>query len=99
MTSVCEQTNGFQHVGCILAFSRGDQGARAPTARLVWDSVARGASSAWNEGQEPTSLKIAQRLSCALHRENARAILRRVGERDDAAPLPGWDLAAEVPLV
>ena len=74
-------------------------GAWAPSARRVWDSIARRASSAWNDGQESTSLKLAQRLSCSLHRESARAILRRLDEGDLALPPPAWDLEAQVPLV
>ena len=45
-----------------------------------------------------TSLRIAQRISCTLHRENARAILRRspgsingsTGLVDDQVPSSGW---------
>ena len=45
-----------------------------------------------------TSLRIAQRISCTLHRENARAILRRSpgsvngssGLAGDQVPASGW---------
>ena len=43
-------------------------------------AVARAQTVGWNEGVEESSLKMAQRMSITLHRENARAILRRLTE-------------------
>ena len=41
------------------------------------DFIARSVAASWSDNSEVASLRIAQRLSMTLHRENARAILRR----------------------
>ena len=53
-------------------------------ARGILDRLAKRQSAAWSDGQEPASLRIAQRIACTLQRESARAVLRRfdVGERE-----------------
>ena len=50
------------------------------------DAIAKGGATAWNEAPEAISLRIAQRMSMTLHRENARAILRR-RQALEAAPV------------
>ena len=66
-------------------------GAWSPFARIGWDWLAKSQSSAWNEAGEITSIRIAQRLSFALHRENARAILRRAPPIDEPDVWTGWE--------
>ena len=73
-------------------------GAWSPSARQVWDRCAKAQSSAWNENGEASSLRIAQRLAFALHRENARAILRRMQSLEDApSHMTGWESMAAEP--
>ena len=40
--------------------------------------MAKAGASLGNDSQASLSLRIAQRISCSLHRENARAVLRRM---------------------
>ena len=62
-------------------------GAWSPTARRVLDYLAKGIAAANGEAVEVASLRLAQRISIALHRANARAILKRAAsiEVDEAA--------------
>ena len=67
-------------------------GAWSPTARGILDWIARQASASQHESAQSCSLRITQRLSCTLHRENARAVLRRMVVAVAAAPeRSGWD--------
>ena len=59
-------------------------------ARSVLDWLAKAQSAAWREGQEPASLRIAQRISCTLQRENARAVLRRLVPPTTPPVISGW---------
>ena len=59
-------------------------------ARSVLDKLAKAQSAAWAEGQEPSSLRIAQRISCTLQRENARAVLRRLVPPELSPAVGGW---------
>ena len=59
-------------------------------ARSVLDWLAKAQSAAWREGQEPASLRIAQRISCTLQRENARAVLRRLVPPTARPVISGW---------
>ncbi len=65
-------------------------GGWSGSTRKVLDALARGQSAAWLVGQEPASLRIAQRISASLHRENARAVLRRLAPLVVQTP-EGWD--------
>ena len=47
-------------------------------------------SSAWRASTDSTSLRTAQRISCSLQRENARAVLRRLVPLMGRGPEPGW---------
>ena len=84
----CE-AQGFSFTPMII---ESHAGSWSPTARQVWARLAKLQSATWNEDGDASSVRIAQRLSFALHRENARAVLRR-------APPPlvpadrtsGWD--------
>ena len=58
-----------------------------PAARKILDAVTRHASATSTEEPETVSLHIAQRLSCSFHRENARAVLRRLAVWDDGMEL------------
>ena len=52
-------------------------GGWSKAAREVLDTIAKSVATQWKEDNEVASLAIAQRLSVTLHRENARAIVRR----------------------
>ena len=82
----CTQA-GFKFTPMILE-SHG--GGWSPLARGVLDKIAKSQSAAWNEGQEPSSLIIAQRISCSLQRENARAVLRRLSPPASHPATGGW---------
>ena len=56
--------------------------------RHVVADVAKRQRAVWEEGYEPASLRIAQRISIGLQAENARAVLRRM-------PVPGVQQGAE----
>ena len=80
-------TAGFKFTPMVLE-SHG--GGWSPMARSVLDRFAKAQSAAWLEGQEPASLRIAQRISCTLQRENARAVLRRLVPPTTLPALSGW---------
>ena len=67
----------------------------SPLARAKFDRLAKAQAASQNEDPSTVSLRIAQRISCALQRENARAILQRSVEIPDSSHLPeGWDEAS-----
>ena len=72
-------------------------GAWSPAARGVLDWIAAQAAASQHESHQLCSLRIAQRTSCTLHRENARAILRRLVVVEPAPPMGGWAAAAAGP--
>ena len=65
-------------------------GGWGKTARRCLDVIAKHASACWHEDAEVETLRIAQRLSCSLHRENARAIMRRLQEPALLEETDGW---------
>ena len=80
---------GFRFVPIIF---EAHGGGWSPTARGLVDWVARQLAARTQEEPGSTSLRIAQRISCALQKENARAILARVGEPAAQQPVPAdWD--------
>ena len=84
---------GFRFVHMVLEAHAGGWG---PSARVVLDWLAQQVAAAQHIEPHAASLKIAQRLSCVLHRENARAVLRRKRAVEASCPLPsGWDSPAE----
>ena len=90
-TAKCCDDAGFRFIPLIL---EAHGGGFSPTLRGVVDWVARQAAAAHNEVPGSVSLKIAQRISCALHRGNARAILKRA-LLPEAEPQPsGWEVPA-----
>ena len=71
-------------------------GGWSPTAKQVWDRMAKLQSATWNEQGNTSSIRIAQRLSIALHRENARTVLRRTPPSlDPGDPPSAWDEHAD----
>ena len=71
-------------------------GGWSPTAKQVWDRMAKLQSATWNEQGNTSSIRIAQRLFRALHRENARAVLRRAPPSlDPGDPSSAWDEHAD----
>ena len=63
-------------------------GGWSKAARAVLGSVAKCIAATQYDSLEIVSLAIAQRLSVSLHRENARAIVRRLS---DTAPSGAHD--------
>ena len=78
----------FTFVPMILeAHSGGWRGAaRGP---LGW--IAQRAVTTSNEEPDITALRLAQRISSALHRENSRAILRRRSDAGSAPQSSVWE--------
>ena len=60
-------------------------------ARQVLDAIVKRMTSVWNSEEEVASLRIAQRLSMTLQGENARAVLRRLGDAATAEAGLGGD--------
>ena len=86
-TGQLREAEDFQFTPMIL---EAHSGAWSPTARKVLDWLACGQSAAKGVPKEAVSLIIAQRLSIALHRENARAILKRTSSPVTAPTPSGW---------
>ena len=70
-------------------------GGWSPTFRRMVDWVARSAAACTHEDAASVSFKIAQRISCSLQRENARAILKRQGQQTQEPALSAWVSAAD----
>ena len=72
---MCQQS-GFSFIPMILEASGGGWGKQA---RCVWSELAKKHALATGEltSDKESAVTLLQRLSIILHRENARAILRR----------------------
>ena len=94
---ICAEA-GFRFVPLAI---EAHSGSFSSSLRGVLDWVASPSSAATRESKELVSLRIAQRVSCVLHRECARAVLRRATSSEDPeCSLTGWDEAVfEQPLV
>ena len=67
-------------------------GGWSPLTRATFDWIAKSQAASLHEDPSTVSLRIAQRISCSLQKENARAILQRtVGPSGAADPPSGWD--------
>ena len=67
-------------------------GGWSPLARATLDWISKQQAICHNESPAAVSLRVAQRISCTLHRENARAILRRTGVVPETSfPPSGWE--------
>ena len=73
-------------------------GGWSKRARQILDTIAKHVSSSWNQNGEAASLSIAQRLSATLHRENARAVLRRLQEPIGEEVANDWTPGDLMPL-
>ena len=73
-------------------------GGWSPVARRAISSLASDIAAATHSDKAAVSLRIAQRISCSLQRESARAILRRRQCVSAPAPAPtGWDAVTTDP--
>ena len=63
------------------------------TGRRIFDHIAKQHTAVGSFCKEGNSMRIAQRLSTAIHVANARAILKRMDQRADPGP-DLWDLEA-----
>jgi hypothetical protein len=77
------RAQGFQFTPLIFE-SHG--GSWSLAARRIFDFVAKQQQSVGEVGLQGASLKIAQRLSSTLHRENARAIFKRLAQQSPGTP-------------
>ena len=68
-------------------------GGMSLLARRTVDAFARDIAASTNTTAAAVSLRIAQRISCSLQRESARAILRRRPCCGTTAVPSGWDAA------
>ena len=82
---------GFQFQPMVL---EAHGGSWSPSARRVLDWIAQQGAASQGESAQVVGLKIAQRLSCVLHRENARAILRRIARAPAPESDSGWAAAS-----
>ena len=65
-----------------------------PLAKATLDWISKQQAACHNDDPAAVSLKIAQRISSTLHRENVRAILQRtVAASSSLHPPSGWDEA------
>jgi len=69
------QEQGIRFVPMILEATGGGWGKEA---RKVWTRLAKAASLTTGEPESKQAVQLLQRLSFALHKENARAVMRRV---------------------
>ena len=88
---LCEGA-GFKFVPMII---EAHGGGWSPTARRVLDWIAGELAAASGEDKGTVSLRVAQRISCILHRENACAILRWAGGPSTPPPVSGWATAGD----
>ena len=80
-----------QNIKFVPMVTEAHGGGWSKSARQIIDCVAKHSSASWNANEGTASLQIAQRLSTTLHRENARAILKRLQEQVvEDAPLDGY---------
>jgi hypothetical protein len=86
---------GFAFVPMVIEAHSGGWSKRA---RQTLDSIAKHVSASWYTEGEAASLSIAQRLSISLHRENARAVLRRLQETAPDMVPSGWSPDDTTPL-
>ncbi len=87
----CE-TQGFRFIPMIL---EAHAGGWCPTARGVLDWIARQSAACHGEAAATTALRIAQRMSITLQRENARAVLKRMVVPERGPPPSGWEAPHE----
>ena len=88
----CEEA-GFEFVPLVF---EAHGGAGSPASRALFDWISKAQATNLFEDAASVSLRIAQRISCTLHRENARAILRRSATAAALWSLPsGWDTTGD----
>ena len=68
-------------------------GGWSPAFRRLIDWIVRSSAAANSDSSSSTSLRIAQRISCSLQRENARAVLKRLVPRT-SDPMYTWGESA-----
>ena len=85
---LCEAA-GFKFVPLVV---EAHGGGWSSSTRATVDFIANTQAACHHDDVATVSLKIAQRISCTLHRENARAVLRRTAVPVAPSFLPsGWD--------
>ena len=65
-------------------------GGMSLSMRKFIDWLASGTAAASGSNRSSEALRIAQRISATLHRESARAILRRLAPAAEASPTTPW---------
>ena len=90
------QAQGFQFVPMVIEAHGGGWGKGA---LQVLDAIAKSVEAAYPNEAEPATLRIAQRLSISLQKENARAILRRLADASPAETGSADDSSLGVPAL
>ena len=83
----CEQA-GIRFIPMIM---EAHSGSWSPLARNMLDWIARRSAAITLEEPATVSLRIAQRLSATLHRENSRAILKRLVASEQVTFMSAWN--------
>ena len=65
-------------------------GGWSPTFRRTVDWIATTAAASHHEKHAAVSLRLAQRISCTLHKESARAMVRRHADVADQGVSSAW---------
>jgi len=65
-------------------------GGWSTTFRRTVDWIATKAAASQHEKHAAVSLRLAQRISCTLQRENARAVVRRHADEADPGIISPW---------
>ena len=88
--ATCEAA-GFEFVPLVV---EAHGGGWSPLARSTNDWISHVQAARHHDDVASVSLRIAQRISCTLHKENARAVLRRTADPPAPSFFPsGWDVA------
>jgi hypothetical protein len=86
-TDIVCRSAGFRFVPMII---EAHGGGWSQSARRTLDWIAGQAAAASGESRNEVTLRFAQRISCSLHREVARAVLKRLASPPPLAQSSGW---------
>jgi hypothetical protein len=86
-TDTACRSAGFRFVPMII---EAHGGGWSQTARRTVDWIGGQAAAASGESRSEVTLRFAQRISCTLHREVARAVLKRLASPPAPAQPSGW---------
>ena len=87
-----------QHIKFTPLVFESHGGGWSPLARGVLDGFGKSLAACGWHGSEAATLRIAQRISCALHRGNAPAILRRLAPPVTQSGVTSWSQVRDLEL-